>query len=163
MKKNVFGKSERPKGHTPVEMIKLNKNILESNQRLMASRLAVSLWIWRQSAVAGSEQNYILQILFDTEKSRFCYWENWCFNLCRINKIEYTGWSYKTVIYKMLIAQARFQPITYDRCTFFDETLTFWYLVSKKFHNHSVIIHLVRLLRSETVKIWKIHWKLMYS
>ena len=34
---------------------------------------------------------------------------------------------------------------------------TFWYLVSKKFHNHSVIIHLVRNLRCETVKIWKIH------
>ena len=32
---------------------------------------------------------------------------------------------------------------------------TFWYLVSKKFHNHSVIIHLVRNLRCETVKIWK--------
>ena len=39
----------------------------------------------------------------------------------------------------------------------------FWYLVSKKIHNHSVIIHLVRLLRCETVKIWKIHWKLKYS
>ena len=63
----------------------------------------------------------------------------------------------------MLFAQARFQPITLDRCTFFDETLTFWYLVSKKFHNHSVIIHLVKLLRCETVKIWKIHWKLKYS
>ena len=63
----------------------------------------------------------------------------------------------------MLIAQARFQPITLDRCTFFDEIVTFWYLASKKFHNHSVIIHLVRLLRCETVKIWKIHWKLKYS
>ena len=39
----------------------------------------------------------------------------------------------------------------------------FWYLVSKKIHNHSVIIHLVRLLRCETVKIWKIHGKLKYS
>ena len=25
MKENVFGKSERPKGHTPVETLKLNK------------------------------------------------------------------------------------------------------------------------------------------
>ena len=46
---------------------------------------------------------------------------------------------------------------------FFNEILTFWYIVSKKIHNHSVIIHLVRLLRCETVKIWKIHWKLKYS
>ena len=36
-------------------------------------------------------------------------------------------------------------------------------LVSKKYHKHSVIIHFVRLLRCETVKIWKIHWKLNYS
>ena len=41
--------------------------------------------------------------------------------------------------------------------------MTFWYLVSKKLHDHSVIIYLVRLLRCETVKIWKIHWKLTYS
>ena len=43
MKENVFGKSDRPKGHTPFETIKLNKNILEGNQRLTASGLAVSL------------------------------------------------------------------------------------------------------------------------
>ena len=39
----------------------------------------------------------------------------------------------------------------------------FLYLVSIKIHYHSVIIHLVRLLRCKTVKIWKIHWKLKYS
>ena len=43
MKENVFGKSERPKGNTPVETTTLEKNILNCNQRLMASRLAVSL------------------------------------------------------------------------------------------------------------------------
>ena len=40
---------------------------------------------------------------------------------------------------------------------------TFWYLVSKNFHFHPVIIHLERLLRCETVKICKIHRKLKYS
>ena len=56
-----------------------------------------------------------------------------------------------------LITQARKQPISSDRWHFFLLIGTFWYLVSKKFHNHSVIIHLVRNLRCETVKIWKIH------
>ena len=32
----------------------------------------------------------------------------------------------------------------------------------QKFHDHPVIFHLERLLRCETVKIWKIHWKLKY-
>ena len=36
-KKNVFGKID-----TPIEMLKLIKNILETNQRLMTSSLAVS-------------------------------------------------------------------------------------------------------------------------
>ena len=68
------------------------------------------------------------------------------------------------MFYKLLIAQARFQPKTLERWTFSDEIGTFWYLVSEKFHNHLlVIIHLVRLLRCKTVKIWKIHWKLKYS
>ena len=75
----------------------------------------------------------------------------------------FKGWSYKTVFYKLLIILARCQRIIYDRWTFSDEIGTFWYLVSKKYHNHSVIIHLVRLWRSENVKIWKIHWKLKYS
>ena len=43
MKENVFGKSDRPEGNTPVETINSTKHILESNQRLTASRLAVSL------------------------------------------------------------------------------------------------------------------------
>ena len=42
-------------------------------------------------------------------------------------------------------------------------TGTFWHLVSKKIHDHPVIIHLERLLRCKTVKLWKIHWKLKYS
>ena len=65
-----------------------------------------------------------------------------------------TGWSYKTVIYKLLINQAGY---------FFQWYYDILYLVSKIFHNHSVIMHIVRLLMCETVKIWKIHWKLKYS
>ena len=36
MKESVFGKSDRIKVNTLVEMIKLNKNILERDQRLTA-------------------------------------------------------------------------------------------------------------------------------
>ena len=59
------------------------------------------------------------------------------------------------------IAQAKKQHISRDRCPFIHYIGPFWYLVSKKFYHHSVIFHFERLLRCETVKIWKIHWKLM--
>ena len=36
-------------------------------------------------------------------------------------------------------------------------------MISQKFHNHSVIIHLGRLLRCINVKIWKMPWKLRFS
>ena len=62
-----------------------------------------------------------------------------------------------------LIAQAKKQPLSWDTCPFHHYIGTFWYLLSKKFHEHPVIIHLERLLRCKTVKIWKIHWKLMFS
>ena len=39
----------------------------------------------------------------------------------------------------------------------------FWFLVSKQFHNHSVIIHHLRLFRCLNVKVRKIHEKLMFS
>ena len=57
----------------------------------------------------------------------------------------------------------RKQSVSLKWCHFLPYPSPFWYLVSKKIHNHSVIIHLVRLWRCETVKIWKIHWKLKYS
>ena len=62
----------------------------------------------------------------------------------------------------MLIAQAKKQPISWDICPFLHLIGTFWYLVSKEFHDNLIIFHLERLLRCETVKIWKIHWKLKY-
>ena len=37
--------------------------------------------------------------------------------------------------------------------------ISFWDRVSKKFHNHSVIIHLWRLQRCIIAEISKIHWK----
>ena len=77
--------------------------------------------------------------------------------------IRYTGCFRFIVKMFELITTARKQPISSDRWHFFLLIGTFWYLVSKKFHNHSVIIHFERLLRCETVKIWKIHWKLKYS
>ena len=46
-------------------------------------------------------------------------------------------------------------------CQIIPEVGPFRYLVSKKFHNHSVIIHLWRLWRSKTEEICKIYWKLM--
>ena len=74
-----------------------------------------------------------------------------------------TGWSIITVKEYELIAQARKQPIRGIRCHFVHQIGTFWYLVSKKFHNCLVIIHLSRLLSCITVEICKIHWELMIS
>ena len=61
----------------------------------------------------------------------------------------------------MLIARAGKPPITWDRCLFVQKIGTFWYLVSKKLHNVSEIIHPWRLWRWKTVHIHKKHWKLM--
>ena len=55
-----------------------------------------------------------------------------------------------------LIAKVKKHPISLDTCHFHRYIGTF-YLVSKQFNDHPVIIHLERLLRCETVKIWKIH------
>ena len=56
------------------------------------------------------------------------------------------------------------QPIKHlnslDRSFIFTESIAFWYMISKKCHNHSVIIHIWGLWRCKTVKICKIHWKL---
>ena len=48
-------------------------------------------------------------------------------------------------------------------CPFHHYIGTFWYLVSKQFHDHPVVIHLERLLRCKSVKIWKKNWKFKYS
>ena len=44
------------------------------------------------------------------------------------------------------------------RSSIFTESIAFWYRISKKCHNHSVIIHIWGLCRCKTVKICKIHW-----
>ena len=54
------------------------------------------------------------------------------------------------------------QSVSLKWCHLLPYPSPFWYLVSKKFHNHSVIINLERLLRCKTVKIVKTHWKLKY-
>ena len=72
-----------------------------------------------------------------------------------------TGWSIMTVKEYDLIAQARKQLISWIRYHFVHKFGTFWYLVSKKIHNFSVIIHLSTLLRCITVDICKIHWEMM--
>ena len=72
-----------------------------------------------------------------------------------------TGWSIMTAKEYELITRARKRYIRWERCHFVTLFGTFWYLVSKKSHNHSVIIHLWRLWRSKTVEICKIHRKLM--
>ena len=69
----------------------------------------------------------------------------------------YTGCSAGTVKNYLLIAQAIKQPISFDMCHFFHWIRTFWYLVSKRIHNHSGIIHLWRLRRCIIEEIWKIH------
>ena len=55
----------------------------------------------------------------------------------------------------------KIQHMSGDWCFHFTEIGPFWDLVSKKFHNHSVIIHLWRLRRCIIAKISKIHWKSM--
>ena len=55
----------------------------------------------------------------------------------------------------------KIQNMSWDWCFHFTEIGPFWDLVSKKFHNHSVIIHLWRLRRWKIAEISKIHWKSM--
>ena len=79
-----------------------------------------------------------------------------------LNLRETTGCFVETVKNYLLIAQAKKKPISLAICPFDYYIGIFWYLVSKKFNDHPVIIHLEILLRCETVQIWKIHWKLKY-
>ena len=51
---------------------------------------------------------------------------------------------------------ARKQSVSLKWCHLLPYPTPFWYLVSKKNHNYSVIIHLVRLLRCENIKNIKI-------
>ena len=53
------------------------------------------------------------------------------------------------------------QNMSWDWYFHFTEIGPFWDLVSKKFHNHSVIIHLWRLWGCIIAEISKIHWKSM--
>ena len=55
----------------------------------------------------------------------------------------------------------KIQNMSWDWCFHFTEIGPFWYLVSKKFHNHLVIIHLWRLWGCIIAEISKIHWKSM--
>ena len=73
----------------------------------------------------------------------------------------HTGWFFETDIFKCFISQ---NVKLYERSNYMENSpdrFPFWYLVSQKFHNFLVIIHLWRLLRQVIVRIWKIHWKLM--
>ena len=81
-------------------------------------------------------------------------------SLC-INQFNDTGSSIIKRIMYSLISQARKKSIRWDTCQIVPEDGPFWYPVSKKFHNYSVIIHLWRLWRSKTVEICKIYWKLI--
>ena len=56
---------------------------------------------------------------------------------------------------------ARNQPVSFEWCHLLLLPGPFWYLVSKSFHDLLVIIHIQRLWRCITMKICKIHWKLM--
>ena len=86
-----------------------------------------------------------------------------CIMYCLILQLNNnTTGCFRFIVKKLeLITQAKKQPSSSDRWHFFLFIGTFWYLVLKKFHNHSVIVHLWRLWRSKTVDICKIHWKLM--
>ena len=53
----------------------------------------------------------------------------------------------------------KIQNMNSDWCFHCTEIGPFWDLVSKKFHKHSVIIHLWRLWSCIIAEISKIHWK----
>ena len=53
----------------------------------------------------------------------------------------------------------KIQNMSWNWCFHFTEIGRFWGLISKQFHNHSVIIHLGRLWRCISAEISKIHWK----
>ena len=81
-----------------------------------------------------------------------------------LNLRETTGCFVETVKNYLLIAQAKKKPISWDMCPFHHQIWKFSFIVvSKKIHNHSLIIHLERLCSCKTVKIWKFHWKLKFS
>ena len=77
--------------------------------------------------------------------------------------IQYTGCSLMILEKCQIPTLTRKQSVSLKWSHLLPYPCPFLYLVSIKIHYHSVIIHLVRLLRCETVKIWKIHWKLKYS
>ena len=59
----------------------------------------------------------------------------------------------------LLISQPMKHLNSLDRSYIFIESIAFWYMISKKCQNHSVIFHLWRLWRCIIEEIWKIHWK----
>ena len=88
-----------------------------------------------------------------------------------------TGWTCNIIIQEILLLYVQGVSGSLSKCwslllrlkshlvaqtgdIFFLFIGTFWYLVSKKFHHYSEIIHLCSLGRLEIVEIWKIHWKL---
>ena len=87
-----------------------------------------------------------------------------CFFILSINVIinyqHTTGGSIMTVKEYELIAQAKKQLISLEICPFYHCIGTFLYLVSKKFHDHPVVIHLERLCK--TILTFRIHGFSMY-
>ena len=72
-----------------------------------------------------------------------------------------TGWFFETDIFKFFISQNVKASEKSNHMENSPNKFPFWYLVSQKFHNFLVIIHLWRLLRQVIERIWKLHWKLM--
>ena len=74
---------------------------------------------------------------------------------------NYTGCFFSMSKVICLWESLKIQNMSWYWCFHFTEIGPFWDLVLKKFHNHSVIIHLWRLRRCIIAKISKIHWKSM--
>ena len=72
-----------------------------------------------------------------------------------------SGVDFPMKLLKMYMKSLEIQNMSWDWCFHFTEIGPFWDLVSKIFHNHSVIIHLWRLRRCIIAEISKIHWKSM--
>ena len=73
--------------------------------------------------------------------------------LVRLSKLA-TGWFFETDIFNCFLSQ---NVKAYERSNYMENSpnrFPFWYLVSQKFHNFLVIIHLWRLLRQVIERIF---------
>ena len=78
---------------------------------------------------------------------------------CSFSDINHTGCKIVSVKKYLFPIQARNHHMSWARCLFSPYTRTFWYMISKKFYDHWLIIHFKKLWRGKNGKFCKIRWK----